>query len=284
MVEQKPNNNQQLYYVGIAVVVVVTLIALWLLLGKDPQPQLGSTQPPLVTEAPVQIPQPEPEAVTEPEPEPTNIAIAPEPAAAVPEPLAQLEVPLPVLDESDPDVKQRLLALDWRAGLAGLFVTDDVLRNFTVQIDNIAQGQLATGHVLLKPLEQSFSVVNEDNMQLDNSSFVRYQPYIQLLESVPPRQIVQLFNHYEPLLQQAYAEQGYPDELFKNKLIAAIDQLLATPEVEYPLALQRPSVVYIFADPAIEQLPAAQKQMIRLGPDNQKRLKALLEQYKQQLQ
>ena len=282
MAEQKPNNNQQLYYAGIAAVVVVTLIALWLLLGKDEQAQPVNPLPPAVTEAPVQIPEPEPEQ--EPVTESAETAAAAEPVTAVPEPIVELEAPLPALDESDPDVKQRLLALDWRAGLGGLFVTDDALRNFAVQIDNIAQGQLAASHPLLQPLEQSFSVADEDNMQLDDSSFARYQPYIQLLESVPPQQLVQLFNYYEPLLQQAYAEQGYPDELFKNKLIAAIDQLLATPEVEYPLALKRPSVVYIYADPAIEQLPAAQKQMIRLGPDNQKRVKAILIQFRQQLQ
>ncbi|HEX5792568.1 MAG TPA: DUF3014 domain-containing protein, partial [Rheinheimera sp.] len=119
--------------------------------------------------------------------------------------------------------------------------------------------------------------------QLDETSFKRYEPYIQLLESVEPAQLVQLFNRYEPLLQQAYAELGYPDQLFRNKVIAAIDELLATPEVTYPLELERPAVVYTFADPAIEQLPAAQKQMIRLGPDNQKKIKALLQRYRSAL-
>lgn len=284
MAEQKPNNNQQLYYAGIAAIVIVVLIALWLLLAKDDEQEPAiNLLPPAITEPVTPQPETEPEQdtlepdTTEPSPEPVT-----EPG--VTEAVAEPEVALPVLDESDAEVKQRLLALNWRSGLAGLFVTEEMLRNFVVQTDNIAQGQLATGHRLLRPLEQKFALGEGDAMQLNESSFARYQPYIQLIESVPAEQMLALFNRYEPLLQQAYAELGYPDELFKHKLIAAIDVLLATPEVSYPLTLERPSVVYVFADPAIEQLPAPQKQMLRLGPDNQQRFKAVLQRYKQLLQ
>ncbi|WP_206674614.1 DUF3014 domain-containing protein [Rheinheimera pleomorphica] len=280
MTEQKVNNNQQLYYAGIIAVVVVILLALWLLFSKDKAPEPLPVLTPEVNEpaVPAQVVQPEPETV-EPEQQAETPAPRPEPMRQ-----AEPEAPLPTLEQSDVEVKQRLLTLNWRTGLAGLFVTEQMLRNFVVQTDNIAQGQQALGHPLFQPLQQSFSEADDDKMQLNEQHFKRYEPYIQLLESVPPEQLVPLFNRYEPLLQQAYAELGYPDELYKNKLLAAIDMLLATPEVAYPLALERPAVVYTFADPVIEQLPAAQKQMIRLGPDNQQRVKALLRQYKQVLQ
>jgi len=285
MAEQKPNNNQQLYYAGIAAIVIVVLVALWLLLAKDEKQEPAINLLPPVSTEPV-MPEPEIEPVQDTAtPEDTMPAEQDQqPAAEVAQPVAEPEPVLPALDESDAEVKQRLLALNWRSGLAGLFATEEMLRNFVVQTDNIAQGQLAAGHPLLLPLEQKFTLAEGEAMQLDESSFERYQPYIQLMESVPAEQVLALFDRYEPLLQQAYAELGYPDELFKNKLLAAIDVMLATPEVSYPLALERPSVVYVFADPAIEQLPAAQKQMIRLGPDNQQRVKAVLKRYKQLLQ
>lgn len=281
MAEQKQTQGQQLYYGGIAVIAVVVLLALWLLFSQDkPEPQPVNLLPPELSEPqpaePEQAPEPEAETIAA-EPEPVAVEPRTEPVAVAPEPM------IPPLDESDAEVKQRLLALDWKPGLAGLFITENMLRSFAVQVDNIAQGQLTKGYRLLQPLEQKFSLPDDAPMQLEQSSFSRYTPYIQLLESVEPAQMVKLFNRYEPLLQQAYAEQGYPDELFKNKLIAAIDMLLATPEVSYPLALKRPSVVYEFADPTLEQLPAAQKQMLRLGPDNQRRVKVLLRQYRQLL-
>ena len=285
MVEQKTDSSQTFFYIGIAAVVGVILLALWFLLADDDKTETVIL-PPTVTQTTTLA---EPEAAVEPalEVTPDEVVIVPdEPTPAIPEAEAEPEPEpaLPALDNADNEVRQRLLALDWRPGLAGLFVTTDMLRNFTVQVDNIAQGQLAAGHALLQPMEQKFSAADPANMQLDASSFARFDPYVQLLESVPPDQMIALFNRYEPLLQQAYAELGYPDDLFKNKLIAAIDVLLATPEVSYPLALQRPAVVYQFADPQLEQLPAAHKQMIRMGPQNQQRIKALLQRYKQQLQ
>jgi len=277
MSEQKSNNSQQLYYAGIAAVVIVLLVALWWLFSAKPEPEPIVVTPPAV-ETPAVV-----EAVPEADPEPVVDVSqqTPDPVADEPEPAPVADEPvLPALEHSDTEVKQRLLALDWRPGLAGLFVTEDMLRRVVVQIDNIAQGQLVAGQPVLMPLEQRFSLEEGEPLLLDEQSFARYTPYIQLLESVPPQQLMPLFHRYEPLLQQAYAELGYPDELFKNKLIAAIDLLLATPQVQYPLELERPSVVYIFADPAIEQLPAAQKQMIRLGPDNRQRIETLLQRYR----
>ncbi len=276
MTEQKTDNSQTFFYLGIAAVIAVVLVALWLLLAKEDstEPKVDLLPPPVTV--PVTLPEPAP--LPEPEPEPERVS---EPApVAVAEPEPEPEPALPALDNADPEVKQRLLALNWRPGLASLFVTEDMLRNFVVQTDNIAQGQLATGHPLLQPLAQKFTLAPSQPLQLDGDSFKRYEPYMQLLQSVPPQHMVALFNRYEPLLQQAFAELGYPDELFKSRLLQAIDVLLATPEQTYPLQLEQPSVMYVFADAQIEQLPAAQKQMLRLGPDNLRKLKALLSQYR----
>ena len=282
MAENSSGQGQQLYYVGIAAVAAVLLAALYFLIAKPQQ-----AEPVINLMPPASI---EPTATTKPEPEPVTAVetpvetvvpgSSPEDETVTPEPV----LPLPTLDESDTEVKQRLLTLNWKPGLAGLFVTENMLRSFVVQVDNIAQGQLAKGYPVLQPLEQSFSLPEGGELLLSANSFKRYEPYIQLLESVPAAKMVALFNRYEPLLQQAYAELGYPDELFKRKLVAAIDLLLDTPQVSYPIALVRPSVVYEFADAELEQLPAAQKQMLRLGPANQQKIKTLLREYKKLLQ
>ena len=282
MTEQKSSNSQTLYYLLIAAVVLIIAAAVWFLMQPEQEKTKAVDLLPAPVTEPAQVADTtEPQAVDTTVVEPEVMA---EPDAPEIEPVKVVEEPLPTLDNSDLDIKPRLLALNWKAGLASLFVTEDMLRNFVVKADNIAQGQLASGHKLLQPLQQSFKLQPGEPMQLNASNFARYEPYIQLLESVPEQQMVALFNRYEPLMQQAYAELGYPDQLFKNTLLQAIDLLLATPQVSYPLELERPSVMYTFADSRIEQLPAAQKQMIRLGPDNQKRVKALLLRYKKALQ
>lgn len=287
---EKENNTakeQQLfYYTGIAVVIIVVLVAGWFLLKGPSQPEIiPDVTPPVITDDSPTVVEPEP-AFELPESLPSEPveteSVTPEPD--ITEPVIEEPV-LPELDQSDAVVKEKLFKLNWRAGLAALFVTEDMLRNIVVQVDNIAQGQLVKDHQVFQPLSQSFQALEQDDQTylLNISNFDRYVPYIQLLESVPPQQVIALYHHFEPLLQQAYHEQGYPEEDFTERLHQAINVLLSTPEVSYPLSLERPSVMYTFEDISTEQLPAAQKQMLRLGPDNQKRVKVLLKQYQQQL-
>ena len=57
---------------------------------------------------------------------------------------------------------------------------------------------------------------------------------------------------------------------------AIIDHLLATPEVEGPIELVRPKVLYLFADPALEQRSWGQKALIRMGTQNATKVKSKL--------
>ena len=66
---------------------------------------------------------------------------------------------------------------------------------------------------------------------------------------------------------------GLPAEDFDNAVIRVLDRILATPEIEDPIALTRRSVMYQYADPQLEQLTPLQKQLLRMGPDNIRRVK-----------
>jgi hypothetical protein len=48
----------------------------------------------------------------------------------------------------------------------------------------------------------------------------------------------------------------------------AIVELLKTPVVEGPIPLEQKKVMYEFADPSLEGLSAAQRQLLRMGPRN----------------
>jgi hypothetical protein len=58
--------------------------------------------------------------------------------------------------------------------------------------------------------------------------------------------------------------------------VEVIDHLLATPEAPGPIRLAQPKVLYEFADPALEELSAGQKMMLRIGKGNRERIKAKL--------
>jgi hypothetical protein len=78
------------------------------------------------------------------------------------------------------------------------------------------------------------------------------------------------------LFQQAYRELGYPKGYFNDRVVEVIDSLLATPEIQEPVKLDRPKVYYQFNDAGLEALPAGQKILIRIGAENAAKVKAKL--------
>ena len=96
-----------------------------------------------------------------------------------------------------------------------------------------------------------------------------------------------LYARLYPLFQQAYEELGYPKRYFNDRLVAVLDHLLQAPEPQGPLRVKltpvntevtnlRPWVRYEYVDPALESLSSGQKIMVRMGPANELRAKALI--------
>ena len=105
----------------------------------------------------------------------------------------------------------------------------------------------------------------------------RYASYVWLAEAVDPKLAVALYARIYPLLQQQYRELGYPSGEFNDRVVQAIDDLLAAPDAPDAMQLTQPNVFYQFADPALEALSAGQKMMLRIGPHNEARIKARLQ-------
>ncbi|GAA0660630.1 MULTISPECIES: DUF3014 domain-containing protein [Rheinheimera] len=281
MTEKAPGTGQQQYYIGLAVVAVTLIAIAWFFFRAEDTLVAEPEPTPVPT---VQQPAPADVLTADKEPVDSLTVQAQDETPLQETPLddavaVEPTVKLPSLDNSDAEVKSGLLGLRWKAGLASLFVTEDMIRRFVVNVDNIAQGTLPKNQPLFQPMTVKFATLPADGgaVQLDPANFERYEPYLQLLESVSVTEVKRLFEYYYPLMQQAYAELGYPNAQFRVRLQEAIKVLLATPEVAPPMVLARPNVYYTYADPEIEALPLAQRQMIRLGPDNQKRLKRVLE-------
>lgn len=90
------------------------------------------------------------------------------------------------------------------------------------------------------------------------------------------KKLVAVYARFYPLFQRAYQDLGYPDGYFNSRLVAIIDHLRAVLEIEGPLALTQPHVLYEFADPDLELRSAGHKIMLRMGMDNAAKIKAKL--------
>lgn len=185
--------------------------------------------------------------------------------------------PLPPLDQSDGAVGRALAQLVGQQLLDTWFNLSHFVRRIAVTVDNLPRRQVPPRYLPMKPVDGAFLVTGTDeNPYLDPANYRRYTPYVKLLEEVNAKKLIAFYIRFYPLFQKAYADLGYPKAYFNDRLVAAIDDLLAAPNVQGPIKLVRPNVVYKFADPRLEQLSAGQKLMIRMGPDNARRVKAKL--------
>jgi hypothetical protein len=101
---------------------------------------------------------------------------------------------------------------------------------------------------------------------------------MEVLENVDPKALVAWYVAHYPLFQQAYRDLGYPKGYFNDRLIVAIDDMLAAPVPDGPVTLVQPKVFYRYADPGLEARSAGQKLLMRLGAEDAVKMKAKLRQ------
>jgi hypothetical protein len=177
--------------------------------------------------------------------------------------------PSPSLQESDESLRRSVTKLLSNVSLGDLVVSEDIARRVVATVDNLPRKKVAERILPIKrPAGQIVASDQGDGLTLSERNYARYTPYVALAQSVDVPRLVALYVRHYALFQQAYEELGYPNKYFNDRLIEAIDDLLFTPDAEQPVKLVQPKVLYEFADPALEDLSAGQKIMIRMGPQN----------------
>lgn len=203
------------------------------------------------------------------------------------EPAASAE-PLPPIAESDDFLRRRVASLaagpdtgdatpSTNPSFPDLLRTDRLARRFVATADALTREGVPIEMRILKPVPGRLVVAGtEEAPVLDPKNGERYDPYVQWLEKLDTARVASTYREVYPLLQAAYEELGYPNKYFNDRLVAVIDDLLATPDVREPIALARPHVLYTFADASLEKRSAGQKAMLRLGRDRAARVKMKL--------
>ncbi|HEX6361653.1 MAG TPA: DUF3014 domain-containing protein [Albitalea sp.] len=155
-------------------------------------------------------------------------------------------------------------------------------------VDNLDRVHVPAAVWPVAPPGGRFTVerVGEDDV-IAADSHRRYAGFVKLVEQVDVHRAVALYSRLYPRFQHASEELGYPGRYFNDRLVDTIDHLLAAPEpagpvavrpvdVRGPVGLAQPWRHYEFADPGLQTLSAGQKLMVRVGPENERRLKARL--------
>lgn len=270
--ESTDRSRRGLVSIVAAVLLLILLIVVVLWWRSEPEPEPVRQPVPERVEPrpqPEPQPEPEPEPVPEPEPQPAPVIETDEPPQ-----LVEPEQPLPELDDSTAPL---LAELDQQDINTRPVQSEHLIRDVVIFVHNLSDGEVIRESATVAGPDARFATqVVDEQLYIDERSYQRYDELVDWFVSIDSEVLVNLFVVYQPLFEQAFDEIAHPDETFAEQVIGAVDVLLQTPEPEGLLALQDDRVMYTFADPDLEDLPAAQKQMLRLGLDNQRRVKSKL--------
>lgn len=222
-------------------------------------------------------------AETEPPPAPAVQPTTP-PAPEEQVPATQPALELPPLEASDDFLRGIAEKLSASPRLSAWLGVDNLARRFTASVVNIAEGVSPRSHLEHMVPAEPFTVRRRDGEIVPSEkSYARYDAIAKAVASLDAEQTVRTYRQLAPLFDRAYAELGYPGKPFDQALVDALDHLLATPVLERDPRLVESGDVYVYADPELEGLSQAQRQLLRMGPDNVRRVQGTLAELRRRL-
>lgn len=218
-----------------------------------------------------------PEPVTEEEPvrkEPIHPIASPEMSMS---PEGEL-VPLPPLDDSDAYFLLALIDL-FGPTVEPTLVNEALVDKFVATVDNLTRSHVAEKIRPVGRLPGTFVAEPTDNgneFLLSSDNYARYAALVDIAARADPDAAVAMYRRFYPIFQESYERLGYPDGYFNDRVVEVIDHLLATPELNEPVRLMRPHVLYEFTNEEFEALSSGQKLLLRMGDENAATIKAVL--------
>jgi hypothetical protein len=183
---------------------------------------------------------------------------------------------LPPLDQSDEEVLAGLMALTSDGALKSLLRPEAIVSRMVSTIDALPKQSVGMNVVPLRTPTGRFQVVPDDgNFVASKKNAERYATYMYVADRMDIKAAAGWYKRNYPLFQQAYRDLG-TNGYFNDRLIEVIDHLLAAPDPKGNQQLLPEKVGYVYANPSLEQLSVGQKFMIRVGPENEAKLKAKL--------
>jgi hypothetical protein len=185
-------------------------------------------------------------------------------------------ITLPPLDASDTLVRTLVQGLTESPAVMAWLPTTGLIRNFTVVVSNIAEGATPAKQLKVLRPQGPFRIASRGAATtIDPRSYDRYATIADAIASVDPGGAARLYATLKPRIEDAQRDLGSADT-FDHTLERAIVALLSTPALDGSEALKPKGIGYAYADPRLESLTPAQKQLLRMGPRNVRVIKAKL--------
>ncbi len=205
-------------------------------------------------------------------------AAAPGLSSAPGAPAAPANPSLPPLEESDDAVRRSAAGLSPDAVYAAWLKQEALVQRYAAAVSHIARGAVPRDALVSLAPRGKFPVLKRGGkIYADPKGWARYDGLTAAISSVDVNGFVALYGELEPLVEEAWrglGEKGTAREAFA----AAATELAGTPDLsgDVELVEGKKGITYKFADPKLEGLSAARKQLLRFGPRNASNVKVKL--------
>jgi hypothetical protein len=193
-------------------------------------------------------------------------------------PVADTAPALPPLDRMDTFLRALFGALSSNPAWARWLATDDLIRQMANGIDVISRGASPAKELAsLRPPGGFTTAGRRGSQTIDPVSYRRFDGIVAFVTMLDPQMVADAYRTIQPRLDEAYRALGRSESGVDAAVAAALQTLIDTPTVAAPLrVVPGPGASYVFADPDLERLPPAQKQLLRMGPENADRIRTRL--------
>ena len=199
-------------------------------------------------------------------------------AANTPDETAPVEAEgMPALDASDAFVRGVVSRISSHPQFASWLVNDNLARRFVIAVVEVAHGRSPESHLDFMTPEGEFKAQARDGKTyVDPATFRRYDALATTLTSLDTQGTAQAFHDLHPLFEKAYRELGLRDQTFDETLQKAFDRMLAVRVPDQPPEVRPEGAGYGFTSEQLEKLSPAEKHLVRMGPENARRVQAKL--------
>jgi len=207
-------------------------------------------------------------------PSPVPLTVVPA-ANIAPQPVSPTRPQPAVQDEL---IRSMVTGLSSHPKLAAWLVTDGITRRFVSAVDAIAGGYSPRDELEFMRPSQPFLVRPDDagSLVIASGSYRRYDLAVDVVESIDAEGAIRVFRELEPLFDEIHRAGSWTDTPFEVSLRDAVNHLLRTPVPGGQVAVERRTLSYAYADPGLEGLSDAQRQLLRMGPANVRRVQSKL--------
>ncbi len=198
--------------------------------------------------------------------------------AAAPAPAAEPQAAAPPADETPVDAagaKPVLETISPNTRFRAWLAEANPVRRLVVILANVAEGTIPRKLLAVLGPSSPFSVERRgDKTVIAAESYARYDGTADVVDSFDVRALASAYRRLRGALEAALHELGYPAGSLDRLTLKTLKRIEAAPVADGDVALENEGGAWIFADARTERLGDLEKQLLRMGPRNERRVQA----------